>query len=179
MGEVYRPAEDSHLLSKHVNRLVHGSVLDMGTGSGIQAVTAALKQEVDTVVAVDINPKALIEAKSWANEAKVSDKIEFVTSDLFSEVSGCFDWILFNPPYLPSEGETDEVSWAGGKDGTEVIKRFLTEAPTYLKKNGSILLIYSSYTMLDKADFDGYNWEILEEKNVFFETLYCVRLSRI
>jgi len=36
----------------------------MGTGSGIQAVTAALNQEVDTVVAVDINPKALIEAES-------------------------------------------------------------------------------------------------------------------
>jgi len=62
----------------------------MGTGSGIQAVTAALNQEVDTVVAVDINPKALIEAESWADEAKVSDKIEFVTSDLFSEVSGCW-----------------------------------------------------------------------------------------
>ena len=59
MGEVYRPAEDSHLLSKHVNRLVHGEVLDMGTGSGIQAITAALKQEVESVVAVDINPKAL------------------------------------------------------------------------------------------------------------------------
>ena len=179
MGEVYRPEEDSHLLSRHVERLVFGRVLDMGTGSGIQAITAALKEEVEAVVAVDINPKALIEAKSWANEAKVSDKIEFVTSDLFAEVSGIFDWILFNPPYLPSEGTADEFSWAGGKDGTQVIKQFLSEAPGYLKKDGGILIFYSSYTNLDETDYNLYKVEILEEKNVFFETLYCVRLSRI
>lgn len=179
MGEVYRPAEDSYLLSKYVNSLVYGRVLDMGTGSGIQAITAALKQEVNTVVAVDIKPKALIEAKSWANEVKVSEKIEFVLSDLFTEVSGNFDWILFNPPYLPSEGEADELSWAGGKYGTQVIKRFLSDSPRYLKKGGYILLIYSSYTLLYETDFNGYKREILEEKNVFFETLYCVRLSRI
>jgi release factor glutamine methyltransferase len=151
----------------------------MGTGSGIQAITAALKQEVNTVVAVDIKPEALIEAKSWANEVKVSEKIEFVLSDLFTEVSGNFDWILFNPPYLPSEGEADELSWAGGKDGIQVIKRFLSEALGYLKKDGSILMVYSSYTKLDETDYNGYKWEKLEEKNVFFETLYCVRLSRI
>ena len=179
MGEVYRPAEDSHLLSKHVSRLVHGEVLDMGTGSGIQAITAALKQEVESVVAVDINPKALTKAKRWAKEAKVSNKIKFVTSDLFAKVSGNFDWILFNPPYLPSEGTANELSWAGGKDGTHVIKRFLSEAPSKLKKDGSILMVYSSYTKLDETDYNGYKWEILEEKNVFFETLYCVRLNRI
>ena len=60
MEEVYKPGEDSYLLQRHVERLVFGNVLDMGTGSGIQAVTAAIKQEVSKVLAVDINPVALI-----------------------------------------------------------------------------------------------------------------------
>ncbi|MBE0633024.1 methyltransferase, partial [Candidatus Bathyarchaeota archaeon] len=40
MGEVYKPGEDSYLLQRYVEKLVGGTVLDMGTGSGIQAVSA-------------------------------------------------------------------------------------------------------------------------------------------
>jgi release factor glutamine methyltransferase len=179
MGEVYRPAEDSYLLAKNVSRLVYGEVLDIGTGSGIQAVTAAKKREVISVVAADVNPKALIEARKAAERDRVSEKIKFIESDLFTSVRGTFDWIIFNPPYLPSEGESDELTWAGGKDGTEIINMFLLDASDYLKKNGSILMVFSSHTNEDSIKYEGYNLEILEEKNVFFETLYCIRFNRI
>ncbi len=72
MKDVYRPAEDSYLLAKHVESTVSGNVLDMGTGSGIQAVTAAMKPEVESVLAVDINPEALREAERRAESEGIS-----------------------------------------------------------------------------------------------------------
>ena len=171
MEDVYRPAEDSYLLAKHVELLVAGSVLDMGTGSGIQAVSAAMKPSVESVMAVDINPAALEEAKKRAEREGVSGKLTFVISDLFHEVNGRFDWIIFNSPYLPSEGEADERAWAGG---AQLIERFLTEARDHLEPGGSILLIYSS---LSEPDMRGYKVKLLEEIGQFFEKLFCVRLS--
>ena len=171
MEDVYRPAEDSYLMARHVESLVSGNVLDMGTGSGIQAVTAAMKLDVDSVLAVDINPYAIREAEERACDAGVSGKLSFLRSDLFDEVKGRYDWIIFNPPYLPPEGEADEHAWAGGAG---LIERFLSEARDHLEPGGSILLIYSS---LSEPDLSGFEVELLEEIGLFFEKLYCVRLS--
>jgi release factor glutamine methyltransferase len=173
---VYQPSEDSYLLQRHVMRLVTGRVLDMGTGSGIQAVTAAQKHEVDHVVAADINPEAIEAAKKRAFDAGVLHKMTFTLSSLFEEIDDHFDWIIFNPPYLPSEEGLMDPTWAGGKTGGETIERFLRGAGEHLTAGGSILLIYSSETGLLDGGF-GYDWEVLEEKPIFFERLYCVRLS--
>ena len=176
MCSVYQPAEDSHLLQRHVARLVTGNVLDMGTGSGIQAVTAAQKLDVNHVVAVDINPDAIEAAKKRASEGGVLNKMSFLVSDLFEEIDGCFDWIIFNPPYLPSEGGQRDPTWDGGESGGETIERFLREARGHLTPWGSILMIYSSETKIAVGGY-GYDWETLQEMPLFFETLYCVRLS--
>lgn len=175
--EVYRPAEDSYLLAKNVEKLVYGRVLDMGTGSGIQAVTAAKKTQVTHVTAVDLNPAALDSAREMAEEERVLGKIDFLVSDLFENVSCCFDWILFNTPYLPSDGEADEISWAGGPTGSEVIKLFLKDSTRFLSEGGSILMLYSTHSNMVDEDFDGFKLILLEEKSLFFEKLYCVRLS--
>ncbi len=175
MGTVYPPGEDSYFLQEYVEKLVSGEVLDMGTGSGVQAVSAASKDEVTRVVAVDINPQALEVARKRALEAQVLQKITFVQSDLFEGIEGYFDWIIFNPPYLPTEGELEDPTWAGGERGAELIERFLAAACSHLKTGGKILLIYSSETLF-KADKLGYKWSILGEKKLFFETLYCVLL---
>ena len=159
------------MLSKYVWALVSGNVLDMGTGSGIQAVTSAMKPEVVSVLAVDINSEALKEAEKRSVSAGVSGKISFLLSNLFDEVNGRYDWIIFNSPYLPSEGEADEYVWAGG---SELIERFLTEARDHLEPGGSILLIYSN---ISEPDMNGYEVDMLEEMRLFFEKLYCVRLS--
>ncbi len=175
MDSVYSPGEDSYLLQEHVERLVFGDVLDMGTGSGIQAVIAASKADVTHVIAADINPHALEAARKRAEKAGVLDKVTLVQSDLFDGVEVRFDWILFNPPYLPAEGGLEDPAWSGGMRGAEVIERFLSVARDHLKPEGKILLIYSSETGLE-GDY-GYEWRILGEKKLFFETLYCALLS--
>ena len=58
--DIYEPAEDSYLLQKYVKELAIGRVLDMGTGSGIQAITALKNLQVRLVLAVDINPEAAL-----------------------------------------------------------------------------------------------------------------------
>jgi release factor glutamine methyltransferase len=178
MEHVYQPSEDSYLLNRHVERLVEGRVLDMGTGSGIQAVTAALKLEVSHVLAADINPLAIEAAKRRARDVGVIDKMGFVVTDLFENVQGVFDWIVFNPPYLPSEGDLSDSTWDGGLRGAEVIERFLEAARDHLNPGGSILLVYSSETEF-KSEGHGYSWEILEEEALLFEVLYCAKISPI
>jgi release factor glutamine methyltransferase len=181
---VYKPAEDSDLLQRHVEREVRGFVLDMGTGSGIQAITAARKPEVTRVVAVDANPQALEEAEENAVSAGVSDKIEFRLSDLFQAVEERFDYILFDPPYLPthpSEPRDEAVrAWDGGPTGAEVIRRFLGEAKHHLKQGGRILLVLSSLTGITLEEVaKDYEVEILEEEPLFFEKLLCVSLRSL
>jgi len=178
MGQVYEPAEDSLLLLRHVEERVRGVVLDMGTGNGVQAIAAASKPEVSRVVAVDINPDAVEVARMRAMEADVSDKIEFHVGDLFEGLGDeRFDWMVFNPPYLPSEGVADEASWSGGRAGDEVVSRFLSEAMRHLKPGGGILLVYSTLTGLDLAHVgESYRVELLEELPLFFERLFCLLL---
>ena len=177
-GLVYQPAEDSYLLLRYVERLVEGLVLDMGTGSGVQALGAASKPDVELVVAVDIDPEAVGEADRNLRRAGLRHRVELVVSDLFSAFRpiGLFKWIVFNPPYLPSEGAVDEVSWAGGPRGGEVIERFLREASRYLRGDGGILLVYSTLTDLDEEAFKGYGVEVLEVLPLFYERLLCVCL---
>jgi release factor glutamine methyltransferase len=176
MEPVYQPSDDSYLLSRHVERLAEGRVLDIGTGSGIQAVTAAQKLVVNYVLATDINPLSIDTAKRRAREAGVIYKMEFVVSNLFENVQGAFDWIIFNPPYLPSEGNLSDQTWSGGPKGAEVIECFLKGARDHLSLEGSILLVFSSETGM-KPEGHGYYWEVLEEVAIFFEVLYCAKLN--
>lgn len=166
------------LLLRHMKPRVYGSVLDMGTGTGILAITAASNSRV---VATDIDPETLGEAQKRAEGAGVSERIEFRIGNLFEGMkSDRFDWILFNPPYLPSEGSIDEASWSGGETGDEVIMNFLSSAVEHLNPGGAILMVYSSETKLNLKELgDVYCYEVLEELSLFFERLYCLLLRPI
>ena len=88
---LYEPREDSELLVKYVKKHARGVVLDMGTGSGIQAIGAIEKGA--EVLAVDVNKEAVEHCEKKG--------INALQSDLFENVKGKFDLIIFNPPYLP------------------------------------------------------------------------------
>jgi len=176
MAEVYKPAEDTFLLLRHAERLVEGDVLEMGTGSGYITIELSRLPQVRRVVGVDIDPNAIGKARNNAREAGVSEAVSFSESDLFQNLGDSrFDWILFNPPYLPSEGVIDEPSWAGGREGGELLTRFLSEAPPHLSPGGRILAVVSSHSNFDFENAERrYKIEVLEEVSIFFETLLCV-----
>lgn len=153
----------------------------MGTGSGIQAVTAARRSQVRQVLAVDIDEEALEAARENAYFSSVQEKIMFRRSDLFSDVPEVFDCVIFNPPYLPSDPEEAYVeaarAWNGGPSGSETIRRFLREAESHVKMDGVILLVLSSLTAIGLEEIgSAYDVEVLEEEAFFFERIRCLQL---
>ncbi|MBN1792799.1 methyltransferase [Candidatus Woesearchaeota archaeon] len=176
MIRIYEPEEDSYLLQEQVERFARGRVLDMGTGSGIQAIAAAHCAAVREVVAVDINPDAVF----YLKKKKIA-KIRCNRSDLFRSVKGFFDVIIFNPPYLPDDAHDPDKALDGGKVGFEIIERFLKDAKTRLGKDGFILTVFSNRTgesTLNMMRREGYESELLSKKSLpFFEELYVYKLT--
>jgi len=81
-------------------------ILDIGTGSGCIAIT--LQKELGcNVTALDVSEKALEVAKGNAEENQVD--VEFILSDVFSNVYGSFDVIISNPPYIREDEEIEEI----------------------------------------------------------------------
>ena len=164
---IYEPREDSFLLQKYVEKYSKGRVLDMGTGSGIQALTA-MKRTKD-VLAVDVDGYTVFYAKRKG--------VKTIQSDLFDNVEGKFDLIIFNPPYLPKEiNENEQVSRlvSGGREGKELIEEFFNKARDYLNQDGKILIVFSSLSgdVLSILEENGFRYQKLEEQSFFFEKLF-------
>ena len=191
--EVYSPAEDSFLLEGCVlkEKLTGKKCLDLGCGSGIQSV-ALLRAGAKIVVAVDINENALkVTQKNAANFLKKQNKSKTKTqnighfqefcalkSNLFSDILGSFDFIAFNPPYVPSE----EVKWVdldGGEKGRVVIDKFLKNVRPHLKEGGVLLLLVSSLNnpkeIIEVLEKDNFSVKIVGKKKLFFEELIVLR----
>jgi release factor glutamine methyltransferase len=167
---IYQPAEDSYLLQKQVEKFAKKGmkILDMGTGSGIQAITA--KEQGADVLAVDINKECL----------KLKN-IKTLQSNLFENVNEKFDLIIFNPPYLPEderEPEDSKLATTGGKKGNEIIEKFLKQVKNHLKENGKILLLFSSLTPDMKILLKNFKTKKLSEEKIPYEILYVYELSK-
>jgi release factor glutamine methyltransferase len=133
----------------------HGGELriaDVGTGSGIIAVTMAKQVKKSQVMAIDVSPAAIEVAKRNAEKHGVADRVQFVESDLFSKVAvdKKFDLLLSNPPYVASEEMTTlqadvrdhepHLALDGGKLGTEIIERLIPQAAERLNPGGWLLI---------------------------------------
>ncbi|MFC1768597.1 HemK2/MTQ2 family protein methyltransferase [Nanoarchaeota archaeon] len=164
MSQVYEPQEDSYLLAEQVKKYAKGNVLDMGTGSGIQAITASKCKNVKKVTAVDVNPKAIKQSKKNALHQGIKN-IKFIEGYLFDKVKGKFDTIIFNPPYLPDDIKAKDVALDGGKKGYEVLGKFIQQVNNHLNPNGKVLFIFSSLTNKQKVN------EFLEENMLDFEEI--------
>ncbi|MDO8459717.1 MAG: DUF2431 domain-containing protein [Nanoarchaeota archaeon] len=174
---IYEPADDSYLMEKVVRKYSKGKkVLDMGSGSGIQA-QSALEAGAKEVIAVDINKESVVHVKSLG--------IKSIQSSLFSKVKGEFDLIIFNPPYLPFdvlEDNESALATTGGKKGDEIILKFLKACNEHLEKKGVILLVVSSLTPLDKIKKllkkQAMEYKIVESKKIFMEELEVLEIQR-
>lgn len=174
---IYEPQEDSFLLLKEIPKYVRGRVLEIGTGSGILAEEAA--KFSDEVVAVDVSEDAV---KYCKGKIKIKE-IKFLQSDMFGNVSGKFDTIIFNPPYLPAqdgEGKKLAQKISGGKKGSEIIERFFKDAAKYLNKDGKILIVFSSLTPeVDKIiEENGFRSKKIVEQSLFFEKLFVFLVKK-
>jgi release factor glutamine methyltransferase len=128
-------------------------ILDVGTGSGILAIVSALEFLKSRVTAVDNSGDALEIARENALENRVADRIEFLKMDLMSDwtlpKNDLYDYILSNPPYIPSR-ELEQlmpdvrdyeprVALDGGPDGLVCYRCIVANAFPYLKPGGHLI----------------------------------------
>ncbi len=130
-------------------------VLEIGTGSGAVAISLAKEARDIFLVATDVSGEALMLAKENAKSSGLLHQIQFVKGDLFGPFRHLrerepFDLILSNPPYitgaeigrLAREVRDYEPVLAlnGGEDGLTFYRDIISQAPSYLKKGGWLLL---------------------------------------
>ena len=147
---VFRPISDSRFLADVLREQTlppRASVLDLCTGSGILALTAAQRGARD-VTAVDVSRRAVATVRLNARLNGLS--VRALRGDLYTPVGDHrFDAIVSNPPYVPSEDDElptsgPERAWDAGRDGRLVLDRIIAGAGVHLRPGGFILLTHSS-----------------------------------
>ena len=125
------------------------NVLEIGTGTGCVAVAIAHNAPKSRIIATDLSVIALNNAEENARRYNVTDRIPFRSGDLFEAVhveDSLFDVVCSNPPYV-EEGEWETLppvirlyeepaALLAGRDGLDVIRRIVREAPPFLKARG-------------------------------------------
>jgi methylase of polypeptide subunit release factors len=143
---VYPPGGDSVLLA---NVLPHeeGDVLDLCTGTGVQALAAA--RSARRVVAIDVGKRAVALARCNAALNR-AENVSVRCGDLFRPVRGeRFDLIVANPPFVagPRRGPAYH---SGGPYGDRILKRIAAGLPTHLRPGGRALMV--SHLALRRAE---------------------------
>jgi len=128
------------------------TVADVGTGSGVIAISLAVNVPDVHVLATDISRPALQVAQNNASKFGVRERIDFLQCDLLPEDTAPprnhFGLICANLPYIPTEtfrhlpvfGHEPTLALDGGDDGLQLIRRLLHIAPDWLAPHGMILL---------------------------------------
>ena len=171
------PRPDTETLVLEAKRRINGRslrVLDLCTGSGCIALLTKKLCPQCQVVASDISPSALQVAK--LNADRMGLEVEFVQSDLFANLTGRFDLVLSNPPYIPSDfiatlepeiAHEPRLALDGGTDGNDVYRRIGLALPQFLAKDGEALLEIDcpeSIMMQNVSKvFEGFSREVLPD----------------
>lgn len=170
---------DSKLLAKNINKIkFNGNVLDLGTGCGIQAIFSS--KYANKITAADINQYALENTKLNIDLYNLNNKIQVIKSDLFSNISGKFNLIIFNPPFFSKRPKTIiEKSVTDYKNS--LINRFFKEVKNYLSPNGKIIMVVSNILNLNLFNQiiikSGLNFKIIDKKKFNFDE-YLVYLIK-
>lgn len=146
------------------------SILDLCCGSGCIGMLAKYRYPEAEIILADINADALAVAEINLQRANMQGYgIETVQSDLFANISGTFDWILCNPPYVEA-AEMEEIApeylheprlaLVSGDDGLTLTHQILAQAADYLSENGVLILeVGMSWQNLEAAYPDiGFDW---------------------
>jgi release factor glutamine methyltransferase len=135
-------------------------ILDLCAGSGAIGVAVAKAIPEAHVTFAELDPAHLptiqknINQNLSVNRKVLGEEYEIVASDLFTNITGRFDFILTNPPYIDQAANTVDDSVAthephlalfGGEDGLAIITEIITKAPDYLTANGQLWIEHEPF----------------------------------
>ena len=157
--DVLDPRPDSETLIELVieyfknnndNTKINKKFLEMFTGSGCLAITVLKQFNNFTAISSDISNEAINIAEQNATINQVVDRINFITSDNFDNISGEFDFFIANPPYIATSDIKDLqpdvrdyeplISLDGGFDGLDFYRIIAKKVGNFLKKDSPIFL---------------------------------------
>ncbi|WP_371396630.1 peptide chain release factor N(5)-glutamine methyltransferase [Fretibacter rubidus] len=125
-------------------------ILDLGTGTGVLAITLLTELPHAQACAVDISQKALSVARVNAQSHGVDDRLMLLKSDWLSHVDSSYELIISNPPYIDAQamaalssevaGFDPALALAGGEDGLSAYRIISAQARDYLTPNGQLII---------------------------------------
>lgn len=172
---VLDPRPDSETLIEtalaHLSDGAAVTILDLGTGSGCLLLTLLAERETAKGVAADVSPHALDVARGNAAQLGLEARAAFIESDWLKNITGRFDMIISNPPYLaPGEMEflardvadyDPHLALYGGSDGLDPYRLICREAAGFLNPGGHLIFeigaLQASRVMaiMQEAGFEG------------------------
>jgi release factor glutamine methyltransferase len=171
---VFSPLSDTWLLAARLRDepgLKGGSVLDVCTGSGAVAISAA-QAGAGSVTAVDASRRAVLGAR--LNARLNGAAVRVLRGDLCEPLNGeRFDLIASNPPYVPSgdgsrDGPGPRAAWDGGPSGRTLVDRLCEQLPARLRAGGAALIVHSSLcgeeATLERLRAAGLRAEVVERR---------------
>jgi release factor glutamine methyltransferase len=175
---VYPPSDDSFLLIDSINITPDDVVIEVGCGSGIVSLHAAMKAK--QVVMVDVSLKAIRNSRENVINNNLSHKCSLVQTSLLSSFQDPLvpTIIIFNPPYLPEDNQSSEmdVATVGGRRGHELTIQLIEQLDSF---QGTLYLVQSSLGEPDeiksKLVEKGFEIKTVSKKRMFFEELEIVQ----
>jgi len=124
-------------------------VVDVGTGSGVIALSLAAEFPEANILAVDVSDDALALAQENAAGLNLSDRVQFLKSRLLENIEGAFDLVVANLPYISTQDRhtlsrevlhDPEIALFAGARGDELVRELIGQALTRLRPGGMLAL---------------------------------------
>ena len=172
-SDVLIPRPETEILVEAAIEILNGldgpSFCEIGVGSGCISVSILNNLKNASAVGVDVSEKALAVARRNAEKHLVIGRLKLKKADIFSDVTGKFDLIVSNPPYVPAENIATlqaevrdfepHIALTGGAGGLDIIERIVCESPEHLTTQG-VLFIEIGFGQFEKVCelFDNAAW---------------------
>jgi release factor glutamine methyltransferase len=137
------------LISRFKSEIACSRIIDVGTGSGVIALTLAAELAKAEIVGVDISENALMLARENAERLGLADRVRLLRGDLLENVQPSFDLIVANLPYVSTEDRQKlsrevlhdpEVALFAGARGDELMRQLIAQGPSWLRPGGMLAM---------------------------------------
>lgn len=172
--DVLDPRADTEtLIAAALDGPVPARLLDLGTGSGAIAITLLAEWPKAEGIATDVSPAALAVAETNARHLAVNDRLHLILSDWCAAITGQFDLILSNPPYIAAAELPDldpevllhdpAIALSPGGDGLAPYRSIAAQAPAHLAAGGRVIVECGWTQAADvEAIFRATGWQGLQ-----------------